>query len=202
MPVIGNQALFETPDYIIGHTAFQNSALIMAGGTATNYTYDYAIDKNDGAGWSTMTTSNYLPTTLMTALNGLTGISAVNGFKLRLEVTTSTTNATAITSVYLLTSSTTTTQAYQYPLDVVTLTLTGLLNGSDIVILEAGTETELVNVDANTGTTYNFVYETPQNIDIGVFLAGYVPFYIRNYSLTSSDGTIPIAQIVDRNYLL
>jgi len=202
MPVIGHQAVFETPDYIIGHTAFQNSALIMAGGTATNYTYDYSIDKNDGAGWSTMTTSNYSPTTLATALNGLSGIDASLGFKLRLEITTGTTNATAITSVYLLTSSTTTTQAYQYPLDTITLTLTGLQTGSDIVVLEAGTETELVNVDANAGTTYDFVYETPQDIDIGVFKIGYVPFYIRGYTLTSNDSSVPVAQVADRNYLV
>jgi hypothetical protein len=201
MPVIGHQAIFETPEYIIGHTAFQNSALIMAGGTATNYTYDYSIDKNDGAGWSTMTTSNYSPTTLATALNGLSGISAVNGFKLRLEITTGTTNATAITSVYLLTSSTTTTQAYQYPLDTITLTMTGLQTGSDIVVLEAGTETELVNVDANAGTTYEFIYETPQDIDIGVFKIGYVPFYIRSYALGSTDSSVPVAQVADRNYL-
>ena len=95
----------------------------MAGGTATNYTYDYSIDKNDGSGWTTMTTSNYTPTTLGTALNGITGISATLGFKLRLEITTGTTNATAITSVYMPVTSTTTTQAYQYALDTITLTL-------------------------------------------------------------------------------
>jgi len=49
MPVIGHTATFEMPDYIKGHTAFTNTALVMAGGTATNYTYEYAIDKNDGA---------------------------------------------------------------------------------------------------------------------------------------------------------
>lgn len=202
MPVIGHQAIFETPNYIIGHTGFTNSALVMAGGTATNYTYDYSIDKNDGNGFSTMTTSNYTPTTLGTALNGITGLSAVNGFKLRLEITTGTTNATAITSVYMPMASTTTTQAYQYPLDTITLTLTGLVTGSDIVVLQAGTETELVNVDSNSGTTYDFVYETPESIDIGVFLAGYVPFYIRNYPLASTDSSVPVAQVVDRNYLL
>ena len=51
MPVIGQTATFEMPEYIIGHTSFQNSALVMAGGTATNYTYEYAIDKNDGGGF-------------------------------------------------------------------------------------------------------------------------------------------------------
>lgn len=123
MPVIGQSATFTMPEYIKGHTSFANSALVMAGGTATNYTYDYAIDKNDGNGFSTLTTSNYTATTLGTALNGITGINASNGFKLKLEITTGTTNATAITSVYMTTVSTTTAQDYQYPLDTITLTL-------------------------------------------------------------------------------
>jgi hypothetical protein len=202
MPVIGHQAVFETPNYIIGHTGFSNSALVMAGGTATNYTYDYAIDKNDGNGWSTMTTNNYTATTLGAALNGITGISAVNGFKLRLEITTGTTNATAITSVYMPMTSTTTTQAYQYPLDTITLTLSGLQTGSDISITTAGTDTELVNVNENAGATYGYVYSTPQNIDIAVYKQGYVPYFVRNYSLTSSDSSVPIAQVADRNYLV
>lgn len=101
-----------------------------------------------------MTASNYTATTLATALSGITGINASNGFKLKLKITTGTTNATAITSVYLTTVSTTTAQDFQYPLDVLTLTLTGLVSGSDIVILQAGTETERVNVDSNAGSSY------------------------------------------------
>jgi len=124
MPTVGQTATFEMPEYIIGHTGFANSALVMAGGTATNYTYEYAIDKNDGSGFSALTASSYTATTLGTALNGITGISALNGFKLKIKLTTGTTNATAITSVYMLTTSTTTTQAYQYPLDVVDVTIT------------------------------------------------------------------------------
>jgi hypothetical protein len=124
MPVIGHTVTFTMPEYIKGHTSFANSALVMAGGTATNYTYDYSIDKNDGNGFSTMTTSNYTATTLGTALNGITGINANKGFKLKLEITTGTTNATAITSVYMTTVSTTTAQDYQYPLDTVTVSIT------------------------------------------------------------------------------
>jgi hypothetical protein len=48
MPVIGMSVTFTMPNYMIGHTGFTNTALIMAGGTATNYTYYYQIDKNDG----------------------------------------------------------------------------------------------------------------------------------------------------------
>ena len=202
MPVIGHQAIFETPYYILGHTAFANSALIMAGGTATNYTYDYAIDKNDGSGYSTMTTSNYTATTLMTALNALTGIDASLGFKLKLEITTGTTNATAITSVYMLTNSSTTAQDYQYPLDTFNLTLSGLISGSDVVVLAAGTETVLNQVDQNATSSWIHTYETPVNIDIFVSKAGYVPFYIRNYALQSSNASLPIAQTADRNYIV
>jgi hypothetical protein len=201
MPTIGQSATFETPNFVIGHTGFTNSALVMAGGTATNYNYNYSIDKNDGNGWSTMTVANYTPTTLGTALSGITGISALLGFKLRLQVTTTVTNATAITSMYMPTTSTTTTQAYQYPLDTITLTLTGLVTGSDIVVLQAGTQVERVNVDATPGVTYTYTYESPESIDIGVFKTGYVPFYIRNYALAATNASLPIAQIADRNYL-
>jgi hypothetical protein len=86
-------------------------------------------------------------------------------------------------------------------LDVKTLTLTGLQSGSDIVILNAGTATERVNVDAHGGTTYSFVYQVTGNIDIGVFKAGFVPFYIRDYALSESDSSLPISQIADRNYI-
>jgi hypothetical protein len=203
MPVIGQTATFEMPEYIIGHTGFANSALVMAGGTATNYTYEYAIDKNDGTGFSALTSvgqNDYTATTLGTALNGITGIDASKGFKLKLKITTGTANTAAITSVYVLTTSTTTTQAYQYPLDLITLTLTGLVPGSDIVVLNAGTTTERINVDANPGSTYSYVYSTTGNVDIGIFKAGYVPFYIRNYPLASTAASLPVAQVVDRNY--
>lgn len=84
------------------------------------------------------------------------------------------------------------------------LTLSGLVAGSDIVILEAGTITEKVNVDANAGTTYVYNYghagASPGNVDIGVFKAGYVPFYIRNFTLPTTDALLPVAQDADRNY--
>jgi hypothetical protein len=202
MPVIGHTVTFEMPEYMIGHTSFTNTALVMAGGTGTNYNYNYSIDKNDGAGWSTMTTANYTPTTLGTALNGLTGISASLGFKLRLKITTITTNATAITSVYLTTVSSTTAQDFQYPLDTYNLTLNGLVSDSDVVVLSAGTDVVLNQINQNVGNSWVHTYENATNIDIFVSKAGYVPFYIRNYSLQSSDASLPIAQVIDRNYII
>ena len=200
MPIIGHSVLFETPNFIIGHTAFTNTALVMAGGTSTNYGYKYQIDKNDGAGWSTESIT-LTPTTLGTALNGLTGISASLGFKLRLRVTTSTTNATAITSIYLVTATTAVAQDNLYPLDTFNLTLDGLISGSDVVILQAGTETVLSQVDQNLGSIWVYTYENPTLIDIFVSKAGYIPFYIRNYNLQSSDSSLPINQVQDRNFI-
>lgn len=81
-----------------------------------------------------------------------------------------------------------------------TLTLTDIQPGSDIVILEAGTTTERVNVDANAGTTYAYAYTTPGDVDIGVFKAGFVPFYIRGFTLDGVNATLPIAQAPDRAY--
>ena len=76
-----------------------------------------------------------------------------------------------------------------------------MVSGSDIVILQAGTETVLGQVDQNTTTTWVYTYETPQAIDIFVSKAGKVPFYIRNYSLQSNNASLPIAQTNDRNFI-
>ena len=83
------------------------------------------------------------------------------------------------------------------------LTLVGLQTGSDISILTASTTTERVNVQENTGTTYpyNYTYSVDDYIDIGVFKVGYIPFYIRNYLLGSTNSNIPISQVMDRAYL-
>jgi hypothetical protein len=200
MPMVGQSATFEMPYYALGHTGFANSALVMAGGTATNYTYDFAIDKNDGNGWSQMTTNNYTATTLGTALNALTGIDASKGFKLRLKITTGTANTAAITSVYITTVSTPTAQDYQYPLDTNTVTFTGLPTGTDMVILSAGTNTILAQQEANPSTSFSFVYSGAQNVDVGFIKPGYVPLYIRGLSLSTSDATIPVSLTPDRNY--
>lgn len=124
MPTVGMTATFEMAYYALGHSSLANTALVMAGGTATNYTYEYAIDKNDGAGFSALTAANYTATTLGTALSGITGIVVANGFKLRLKITTGIANTTAVTSVYVTTVTSAVNQANYYPLDTVPVTVT------------------------------------------------------------------------------
>lgn len=198
MPTIGMTATFTTPYFIKGHTSFQNSALVMAGGTVGNYTFRYQIDKGSGfSAWSSSLTAAQLGT----ALNGETGIDPAIGIKLKIEITTGTTNTTAITSVYVLTNSSAAAQDNEYPLDVNTITFTGLQTGSDVVIYEAGTTNVLGSVDANGTTSWGYTYSGADTIDVGVFKAGYIPFYIRNLSITTSDASLPIAQVADRAYL-
>jgi hypothetical protein len=91
-------------------------------------------------------------------------------------------------------------QQIPHPLPAIALTLTGIISGSDVVVLQAGTETVLSQVDQNIGSSWIYDYEVPTMIDIFVSKAGYVPFYIRNYSLPSNNASLPIAQVIDRNY--
>lgn len=176
MPVIGQTATFEMPETILGHTSFANSALVMAGGTATNYTYEYAIDKNDGGGFSAMTAAAYTATTLGTALNGITGIDASKGFKLKLKITTSVTNATAITSVYVTTVSTTTAQDYQYPLDTGIVTVGGLVTGSRVKASRVSDGTVLFS-GAESGGAASFTTDYMGAIAIEARNASAAPFY-------------------------
>lgn len=178
MPVIGHQVIFETPNYILGHTAFANSALVMAGGTATNYTYQYQIDLNNGSGYSAWS-SDKTATTLGTALNAET-LNAALGFKLKLKITTSTTNATAITSVYMTTVSTTTAQDYQYPLDTAVINITGVIAGSRVRVTKTSDSSVLFNEEiAGTSKvlTTEYLGEVRVEIRKGGPVAPYKPWF-------------------------
>jgi hypothetical protein len=129
-----------------------------------------------------------------------TGINPSLGVKMKWRILTTTTNTTAITSLYIQTESTDAGRQNQYPLDIISLTFTGLSDGSDVVILQAGTTNIIDSVDAKAGTSWTYVYETLQNIDIGIYKAGFIPYFIRNYALQADDNSLPIAQVPDRNY--
>lgn len=204
MPTIGNEVLFEIPYYMLGHTGFSNTALVMAGGTSTNYGYKYQIDKNDGAGWSAESVT-LTPTTLGTALNAITGIDASLGFKLRLRITTSTTNTTSITSVYLTTTSTAISQDYLYPLDVITLSLTGLKDNTEIRVYITETTTELGGIESATDGTpdnrsFSFSITAGVIVDIAIINVTYENERITAYTVPTTNSSIPVQQRFDRNY--
>ena len=198
MPVIGHDVLFETPYFILGHTAFANTALVMAGGTATNYGYKYQIDKNDGNGWSAES-GTLTPTTLGSTLNGLTGISASLGFKLRLRITTSTTNATAITSVYLTTVSTTTAQDYQYPLDTFSINVTGVVAGSRIIIKKTSDNSVLFNQYVS-GTSYSFTTDYAGEVKIEVRKGDPLDSYKPWFTIATIGAGLTVTALQEKDY--
>lgn len=85
--------------------------------------------------------------------------------------------------------------------NLVTLTLNGIISGSEIRIFNAGTTTELGGIESgNTSFLYQYNYNPGQNVDIVVFKENYNYYRVSNYSLSSTDSSLPIAQVFDRVY--
>lgn len=125
MRAVGAISTWETPYYVKGHTGFYDLAPVMSGGTIGNYRFKYQIDINDGNGWSALSAQK-TAAELATALAAVT-IDPVDGFKLRLQIETTTINSTAITFLRIYTYTTTAAQnAIDYPLDTVTINVTVL----------------------------------------------------------------------------
>jgi hypothetical protein len=195
MAVVGDQCIWEMPYFAKGHTGFVNAAAIMNGGTIGNYSLEFQADT--GAGYS----GSWL------ALNG-TNLSALTvspavGFKLKIRITTSTANTTEITYLMMGTTTTVSEQsANLYPLDVITTTLTGLVAGSDVVVLSHGTETILATVEDNPSSSWPFTYEAAEAVDIAIYKPEYFPLTtLYDYMLSATDASIPVVQVPDPSYL-
>jgi hypothetical protein len=191
------------PYYCKGHTAFATTAVGVTGTNATftsgstygNHTIEFQIDLNNGSGfngtWLGLNSTNLRTFTISPSL----------GFKLKIRATTLTVAATnVLTNIRIYTESTDAAQDNYYPISVNTVTFTGLPTGCDAVVLTAGTSTILAQADALAGTSYSYQYEGTPTIDIGFIKGGYVPYYIRNLALTSSDSSLPVSLTVDRAY--
>jgi hypothetical protein len=212
MPTIGMTATFETPNYILGHTQMSATAGTMAGGTVGNYRFEYAIDKNDGAGWSAMTAAAYTAATLATALNAIGALDASKGFKLRIKISTTTANTTAITSFYMPTVSTTTAQDYQYPLDQTDFTFTVKDEASNPV---TGFEYRLYLKDPTAGIigttelegselynassrTYQHQYSSNTDVVLQIIKEGYEEALVE-YTLNSVAQSVTVYLRTERN---
>ena len=82
-----------------------------------------------------------------------------------------------------------------------TVTFTGLPTGVDVVILQAGTNTVLLQVDEHPATSFSYGYEGTPTVDVGFIKPGLVPLYIRDLILSTTDSSIPVSLTADRNYL-
>jgi len=89
------------------------------------------------------------------------------------------------------------------PTGSATLIISGIPDGTDIVVLNAGTTNVILQVDQNPGTTYVFnysVYSVDTAVDIGLIKPGYELHYIRNLTLPRINTTLPVALRLDRNF--
>lgn len=111
----GDYAIFEFPYWIKGIDSFQNSAPTIT--TSTNMTVEYQIDTGAGwnGSWKTFDAANLFGET----------VDEVAGFRFKIKCSANATNAAnLLTVLYALTSSNTTAQGIQYPLDLVTTAVT------------------------------------------------------------------------------
>lgn len=199
---VGDQVTWEMPFFAVGYTAFTNSAPTITGTNVTyssgarwgNHDLEFQVDTGSGYGgtWLALTAANLIAQT----------ITSTTGFKLKIRATCAVANTTnVITNMRVaMTTTASARKATLYPLSVNTVTFTGLPTGCDVVVLTAGTSTILAQVDAHPLTSYGFVYEGTPTVDVGFIKQGYVPQYIRNLALGSTNSSIPVSLTADRNY--
>jgi hypothetical protein len=82
----------------------------------------------------------------------------------------------------------------------VSVTLTGLQNPSEVRVFSQGTTTEVAGSETVTSGQFLFSVGAGVAVDIAILSLGYQNLRILNYS-TNSDATVPVQQILDRQYL-
>lgn len=191
----GDYAIFEFPRKIKGIDSFQNSAPTIT--TSTNLTVEYQIDTGSGwnGSWKTFNATN---------LSGET-VDEVAGFRFKIKVSANATNAANILTVlYCLTNSNATAQAIAYPLDLATLTLTGLQNPSEVRVFNAGTTTEVPDTGEESVTDGTFsgsidIASYP-TVDISILSLGYQNTRLLSIPVPAAGVSIPVQQVLDRQY--
>lgn len=131
-----------------------------------------------------------------------TGIDASLGFKLKVRIKTTTTNATAITSLYAFTSSTPTSRGYQYPLDRINLTITPLATGSEVRAYATGTSTEYDGIESSTGSSCVLSIPPNEALDLVVLCNSppKIPVRLQNVSFPAAQNLDP-GQRSDLNFV-
>lgn len=187
----------ETPYWVYNYTGFVNAAPVLNFGQTSNHTLSYQIDT--GSGWSASKTLNAANLSAET-------ISPTTGFKMRLRVLCNTANTgNNFNNLYLRATTTAAAQdAILYPLDVSTLTLTGLQPGSEVRCYTGTDPATAVEIGGteSSGTTFSFTHEAGGTVGyIRIFALGYQPLTYDPYTFSAVDTTLLVQQVVDRNYV-
>lgn len=224
---LSNYNVYYSINYGSGYSSFKNLYYQRTGGGgsngSTNITMtdttgvsvgDYIFGTNVGPNAKVTSITNSTTVVVDVANTGtVSGILRFNhlpsetipdlsvGFKLKVRIVTLNTNATAITSLYVFTNSNDTSRAYEYPIDLVTITLTGLKNPTEIRVFNAGTTTEIADTGGENVTSGSHSFQVPAgtSVDISILSLGYQNTRLLNYT-ASTTTSIPISQVIDRQY--
>jgi hypothetical protein len=197
LTAVGDQVTWEMPYFARGHTALANLAITLAGTNTGNLTYEFQWDKTGGGyngAWLTLNAAN---------LNAVGAVDPAVGVKLKVRATCATANAgNLLTNIAIPTVTTSVAQGGNpYPLDLITISLTGLKNPSEVRVFEAGTTTEIIGTGAEnvTGGSHAFSVQAGQSLDISILALGYQNLRLLAYSSATS-AIVPISQVLDRQY--
>jgi len=88
----------------------------------------------------------------------------------------------------------------------VSITYTGMPDLTEIRIYAAGTTTELAGIEnATAGTagdrTFTYSLSAGTDVDVRIFNKMYIVFELYGFTIPSSDSTIPVQLVFDRNYI-
>jgi hypothetical protein len=137
------------------------------------------------------------------AIHSETGIAAATGLSLQIKAVcgvAATTNR--LTTIAIPTKTDSIYQQAQYPLEVVTLTLTGLQAGSTVYAFQGTDPTTAITLGStdNSGTSFAFTHSSGgQSGYIQILALGYQDITLP-ITYSSSDQSIPIQQQKDRQY--
>ena len=82
----------------------------------------------------------------------------------------------------------------------VNVTLTGLVNPTEVRVYTTGTTTELTGQEDVTTGSYIISLSAGTIVDIRIYSVSYLPADVLNYTIPASNTSLPIQQIFDRNY--
>ena len=180
---VDDQLTYTWPHFILGYTGLENVAPALSGTNTGNLTIEYDLDKGSGFSgtWQTCDATN---------LSAEIGISATTGFKPKFRFTCATASiSNSINGFYITGTTDATSQQTQYPLDVSTLTLTGLPVAAEVRCYTGakdGSAVEIGGVEATGGTTFTFTHSSGGS-------SGFIHIIHPSYKIKEIDYTYAVA---------
>jgi hypothetical protein len=184
-PHVGSYVEYETPYFVLGHTGFRN---IDVPAYASWPLTKYAIDKNDGNGWSVWKSATGAN------LSAETGIDPTLGFKVKLRIESGTENTNSWHGPFTTFYTTCTIESQQifYPLFVSTLKINSVVSGSTVKVQKVSDSSVLY-----TGTASQMGIEYAGSVLVTVRKGTGSPTYKEWQTITTlvSDTTVEITAL-------